>query len=307
MRTVRLRIALAVITLGLTAACSATGTRVAEIRPLTDLAPTELPAAFVDGFVFVQGMVNDAPPVWMLLDTGDEASSIDPDYARSLGLVLGHGRAIRGFGDDGGESFETRVARLRIGAAAGHDLPFLAHPMAGITGPDGEPVSVVVGYSFLAGRTLILNYSQKTAVLVRSSGAVRAHDLPMDLRQGLPIVTARVGGQPARLLIDTGGAYRLLLDSKAAVAMGLGAGMESATPVTGTGAAGKALVRVGRGPDLDLGCVRDLEPVTVYAGFGVSDVDAVGAVGKDLLASYTVTFDYGAGIFRLSCDPALDF
>ncbi len=264
------------------------------VRP--EAADTPLPAAFRDGFVFLQVSVNGAPPVWMELDDGTSPSAIDLDYARSLGLALKPGAGSgTGFGTEKIAFYNTQ-ATVAAGAAS-RSIDFSAAPLTGLTGPDGKPLAGVLGYSFLRNRILVIDYP-KSEIRFAADSAPCACDLFMGMDNDIPTVPVTVAGHRLTALVDSGGAYELLVTPAGVKAAGLDAETARAKPVTGYGYAGSQAAAIGTAPDLSVGAILRQNPSAVYSTFGTAPLKTPAALGTWFLKNYKVTLNYRARTVR---------
>lgn len=256
-----------------------------------------LPAVFRDGLVYIQVSVDGAPPVWMDLDDGTSPSAIDLDYARSLGLKLKPGAGSgTGIGTERVTFFNTS-AELSTGGAV-RRIDFSASRLKGMTGPDGKQLAGVLGYSFLAGKILVIDYPRQTVAFTASAPPCTC-DLPMGLDTNIPTVPVTIAGHRMTALIDSGGMYDLLATPAAVKLAGLESYAGRGVPVTGYGYAGAQGVRIGRAPDVTVGSIVKTNPETVYGTFGTSPLKAEAALGARFLKDYRVTLNYRARTVRL--------
>lgn len=255
-----------------------------------------LPAAFRDGFVFLQVSVNGAEPVWMELDDGTSPSAIDLDYARSLGLILKPGAGSgTGFGTEK-ISFYNTQATVTAGEAR-RAIDFSAAPLTGMTGPDGKPLAGVLGYSFLRNRILVIDYP-KSEIRFAAATAPCACDLPMGIDNDIPTIPVTVAGHRLTALIDSGGAYELLVTPAGVKTAGLDAQAAQAKPVTGYGYAGSQTAAIGTAPNLSVGAITRQNPSAVYSTFGTAPLKTPAALGAWFLRDYKVTLNYRARTVR---------
>ena len=255
-----------------------------------------LPTIFKDGVIFVKASVNGAPPVWMLLDNGTTPSAVDLAYARNLGLALKAG-AGSGTGIGAGKyQFYNTSADVTAGEAAAH-IDLSAIDLSAVPGPDGAPVKGVLGYSFLKGRIAVIDYPG-SAVRFAALSAPCACDLAMTLDTDIPAVPVTVGGHPMQALVDTGGAYDVLLTPAAVQAAGLESYARAARPATGSGFAGAQTVAVGDAPEVTVDGITKTHPQALYAGFGTSPLKSPAALGFAFLKDYKVTLNYRARTVR---------
>jgi hypothetical protein len=291
-----MKAAIASLAAVLLSACAATPPPQAS-QPAAQSADVELPAVFQDDLVYIRVSVNGAAPVWMDLDDGTSPSAIDLDYARSLGLRLKPGAgSATGIGSERIEFFNTS-AELSAGASS-RRIDFSASRLKGMTGPDGKPLAGVLGYSFLAGRILVIDYPNKKVAFAAGSKPC-ACDLPMGMDTNIPTVPVTIAGRRLTALIDSGGQYDLFATPAAVKAAGLETFVAQARPVTGYGYAGAQGVRVGRAPDVVVGSIRKTDPETVYGTFGTSPLKTEAALGARFLKAYRVTLNYRAHTVRL--------
>lgn len=266
-------------------------TACASVPPQT--ADIVLPTTFRDGFIFVKASVNGAEPVWMLLDNGTTPSAIDLSYARRLGLPLKAGAGSgTGIGTAKFQFFNT-AADIAAGEAAMPRMALSAIDLSAILGPDGEPLKGVLGYSFLEGRIVVIDYPG-TEVRFAAASAPCTCDVPMTLDTDIPSVPASVAGQPMRALIDTGGAYDVLLTPAAVQAADLGAYARAARPTTRSGYAGMQTATIGEGPAVTVAGMTKPHPQALFATFGTSPLKTPAALGYAFLRAYKVTLNYRA-------------
>lgn len=260
-------------------------------------ADVELPARFENGMVYLNVSVNGAEPVWMNLDNGTSPSAIRLDYAQSLGLRLKKAAGWgTGIGSQPVEFFNT-TADLTAGGNTRH-IDFSASRLDGLTGPDGKPLAGVLGYSFLKGRILVIDYPNSRAWFAARTEPC-ACDLPMGEDFNIPTVPVTVAGQRMTALIDSGGMYELLATPAAVAKAGLQDHAERGRPMTSYGYAGAQAVKVGHAPVVIVGDIRRDNPTTVYSTFGTSPLKSEAALGALFLKNYRVTLDYRARKVRL--------
>lgn len=234
----------------------------------------------------------------MLLDTGDEGCSLDVSEAMRRGLRLTSDPVgVGGFGEKRQEAFRTKVA-LQIGVLSLRRVACRAYTLAPIQGPDGKPIAGVLGYALLEGKVLTFDYPNQR---VQLDSGPRQSGTSVDLVAHLPVVDIKIGAHSVKALIDTGGAYGLLIAPAAAESLGLSKQLAQAQTVEGVGAAGRQAVRLGTAPSLSVAGVEQLNPPVVYASFGTETVSFDAALGRDVLSRYKLVLDYRTRTFRL--DP----
>ena len=257
-----------------------------------------LPSAFSGGFAYIKVSINGAPAVWMNIDDGTTPSAIDIDYARSLGLTLKHtGKLGEGAGDSPAEVLRTRAATLATGSVSQANIAFEATSLKAFKAPDGTPLEGILGYSFLKGRILVLDYKAGEVDLLTASKPAPG-DLPFTYDDDVPSIAITVAGHPVTALIDSGGGYNLLLTPATATAIGLGDAMASGPTGTGYGYNGAQTMRGGTAPDLNVGTITLTNPATVFTTFGNAPLKAGGSLGNQFLMHYRVTLNYRTKTIR---------
>lgn len=236
----------------------------------------------------------------MLLDSGDDAASIDETYAKNLNLALKpKAGGVGGFGSSPVQGYNTTVPSLAVGGVTKRNVKFVAYKLSAMPGPDGAPVAGILGYGFFKDAIIEIDYGHHELFFQHSDQPAIKDDIGLNLKDHFPVASVAIGGKSIRALIDTGGGYELLVTPAAAKAMNLESFLNSAQNVTGGGAAGAAEVKLGTAPDLTIGQMTRNSPVTVYASFGETKVNFEAALGKDFLKNYRVIFNYRNGTMRL--------
>lgn len=251
-----------------------------------------LPAAFAadTNHIFLKVSINRAPEVWMLLDTGTVPSTIDRDYARSLGLKLGkESNTGKGAGTGPIVIAKTKARSVQVGAAARQEVSFESMTFS-IPTPDGQKAVGVLGHSFLAGRILVVDYLRREVSFTDAS-LTRAQGFPFRMVYNIPTVRAALGDQRIDALIDTGGYYDILLTPPTARRLGLQKAMSEGATATGHGYGGAQDYKHGKGPDLSIGDLVKPAPAIAYVPLPIK-ID--GALGTVFLKDYRITIDYPA-------------
>jgi len=241
-------------------------------------------------------------PLFMLLDTGVEPSIVDLARARALGLPVdtAHASDGSGFGSGKAVALPTTIDGLKIGGHAFADVDALAVDTSAISKGYGRPVDVVLGYSFLRDKAVLIDYAAATITLLPRAGEAAALTRSCSRHYGIPLVFLgdnhwpviygfRIGTVTAPVTLDTGssrqiGFYQVALQTKA---------IHDALKVTGTntgaGARGSFTSRTAV-----LGVPVGLGPFRLPAGATVSILPANGQsekvvanIGNALLAEMT--------------------
>jgi hypothetical protein len=228
--------------------------------------PGPVSARFKDDLVFVDAEVDGAPGVF-LLDTGAQASVLDPRFAQAAHVRLGRRREIEGRGGDLGARQAEPVVMAVTGGPAARIAPLVAD-LSQASRAMGLPLAGILGDDFLQGFVLRLDYRGQTLTLAREADPP-ADAIPVRLGQA-PYVEARavLGERVAQgeFEIDTGSntavefwrpfARANLGDRPGGRDVGLGVGL---------GVAGLSLIERGRIDALEVAGRRILGPEVNFA------------------------------------------
>lgn len=268
-------------------------------KPTGEVMAVSLPAAFhLDDseHVFVKVSVNSHPSVWMLVDTGSTPSAINYEYAKSIGLRYDKDQQ-RGAGAGSGpiNIRHTVVSSLQSGALIERQIPFVTVDYSR-SGPDGRPVAGVLGYSFLRGHTILMDY-RKGIVSISKRRLPRQSSVPFVLTNDIPTVQVSLNKRTINALLDTGGGYQLLLTPEAANRIGLQPSKSDTRQTSGVGYGGTQMLTVSAGPAFSVGDITKPKSDITYMPLPVK-VD--GALGTHLFKDYKVEFDYQSKLVRFS-------
>lgn len=168
------------------------------------------------GLVFLEVERTGEAPLLALLDTGANASAIDPARSRALPVL----ETVEVLGTTG--TLAAELVELRGLALAGHALPALRatrRDLSGLLAPEGARVEMILGSDAFVGSALTLDFER--SVLELSASTAEAPDaadtsegqaateeqedgVPLVLDQGIPAIPATLGGIETWLRLDTG-------------------------------------------------------------------------------------------------------
>jgi hypothetical protein len=191
-------------------------------------------------------------PLYVLLDTGVDPSVIDLGRAKALGLPMqrGLGGEASGEGNGSAHVFPAAIKALAIDGKAWGDVDALAMDMAGLSKSYGKALDGVLGYSFLVGKTVVIDYPASTVTFYKGSHPVAAAMKPCKLHYATPLVFAgaddripvlpdfRFGEAMARISLDTGSNRGVSLFPAGLALKGVRAAMVRTGEVQGAGARG---------------------------------------------------------------------
>lgn len=254
-----------------------------------------LPSMLHKGFVYLKVSVNQHPEVWMMLDSGTTESIIDTAYAKTVGLKLTPSKVEQAtFGTMKPQNFDTDTVHLRVGREAEQVVMFEAIGLGGMKGPDGVPAAGMLGRTYLAGKSIVIDYKAAQVYLETTPAPADPRDVPMTLGTGIPIIQLDIAGRAVGSLIDTGGTYGMIITPATAKVLGIEHLMADAKPAQTMGHGGEQHIVVGKAPPFSVGklAVQDLS--AAYTTFGTA-TDAIGAgvsLGIGFLKNYKVTLNY---------------
>lgn len=250
----------------------------------------EVPFFFEKGYVIVQAKIKDDVPVDMLLATGAEYSSVDPQflekyklqsYYTGVGKITGHNDRIMFYSTVPVSVGEIKKSYLNM------RLNSLANPTKSL----GREIFGILGGDFFKGRVVQFDFSRKVVrFLPRSeNNPSRGFMLKMMLSLSdtltLPIVEGvTFNGKKIKTLVDTGVVTVASLSAATAKQVGLAAPPEKSMPLR------DKITSLHLGEE-ELANV----PVFVYpkgSDFDRDEYDFGAIVGTILLQNFVVTFDF---------------
>ncbi|HEX8391196.1 MAG TPA: aspartyl protease family protein [Longimicrobium sp.] len=247
--------------------------------------------------IVVQATVGGSRPLWFILDTGAQRSSIDSRLADSLGLQLGGAGRTTG----AAASTPTRWIPSMTVRLGGVDLALdsaFTMPHAPLEPGLGHPVDGILGHEVLAPFVVDIDYDADSIRFYRPED-YRPHPdaraVPLRVADNMAVVDAElaVAGEriAASLLLDTGASAEMVLGRHYVQRHALLRRAREVAPVNGG-------MGVGGSPTTSRGV---LEAVHV-AGFALARpnamllMDSVGALAE--MSAAGVAGVMGAEVFR---------
>lgn len=266
--------------------------RIPQSRSLftfSSLEPVVLPTTFQGDAIIVRLNVNGRGLDFML-DSGSTDILIDPGVARQLGLTL-YGK----FSGTMGGSFDlsqTIVPLATIGNVQLKNAVFGVGPVSEQAG--GSRVVGLLGYDFLASAIVGIDFKHQT-VTAYPAGVVPTHDpvseIPAQLDDGVPRVTASFEGVTGHFLLDLGAfrtilypSYLAKLPNKVNIQQNVGAEF-----VGGDETMSQYTVHDFVFGGVKFGSATLMVPQNSLANIHEYD----GIIGRDVLEGYALYFDYG--------------
>ncbi len=270
-------------------------------KPTSEHHPYTLSSVFRKGIVYIKTTVNGHSDAWMVLDTGTTDSLIDSEYARAIGIKLApKSEGATGFGSMAPATFTTDTVRLRVGAAPASVIIFESIRLEGMIGPDGMPAAGLLGHSFLAGKSIVIDYKREQVYFEKTPQPANQRDVAMTLKNGIPLIKVKIAGQLVNSLIDTGGTYGVIITPSAAKDLGIESLMADAKPAATVGHGGDQHIMIGKAPPFMIGilAVHDLRAAYTTFGTATNTIGAGVSIGIGLLKKYKVTLNYAANTVR---------
>jgi len=263
----------------------------------------EVPFIFAHDEILVRVRIGQQEPVMMMLDTNTDPSSINLSFAQSQGFKLReiHGQ-VTGGGSGQPRVFLTKIERTELGSLLARDLEAVAIDLTKVQNRLGTQVQGVLGYNFLAGRVLQIDYPAKVLRFYRSSSALPIAKngqavFPFRLGEDGEIIIMEgvvINGQNAKATIDTGSDGTFALTPAAVESLSLTEVASHGQAGTSTGYKGTVQNTRGKVDRIALGPIEIASPEVVFWGKGAGldrrpwEVD----IGNAFLKDYILTLDY---------------
>lgn len=265
--------------------------------------PVVVPFRLQDNLVRIDAYV-DGVHLDAVLDSGSGTLVVDRGVARALHLRA-HGATGLALGGGAGQQAFTPVSlpRLRIGGHTWRDVDGASMDLTGLSASAGFPIQALLGAPVFARRALIVDYGrQRVTVLAPGQALACAAPVPLQLRYGVPVVSARLRADPAgheamvRLIVDLGTRHHAVMLGGRFLhsATGRRLAARGVRAVLGTGIGGRVHGREARAARLTVGTHVFIEPMVALTG----EVDvfsrglADGTLGVPIWAGRRIGFDY---------------
>lgn len=260
-------------------------------------AGTTVPAPYVPQLV-VEASINGSAPMGFVFDTGGH-NILTPAAAKALGLTAVGDSKSGGSGSSTIQQRDTRVKTVRIGEASVHDQHFyvLSLDYASMEQGAKPPLAGILGLEILERFTVRVNYRAGTLTLLPRNTALtcRGKWQNITFTDDMSTVKGALDGIPAAFTIDTGNNGSLMLYDYWARQHKVADRYRQGVETVSFGAGGASHNWVSHARDVRLGDVRIPRPRVRTSddtgGVALSLAEA-GNLGTELLANYTLTFDY---------------
>jgi hypothetical protein len=217
----------------------------------------ELPFDFSRGAVGLNVTVNGSP-LYVMLDTGVDPSLMDIGRADAVGLKIDRGTAGEASGYGEAKSalvYATTITGLEVGGRKVAPIGALAADLSRVSAGYGRTVDGILGYSFLNGRVVLIDYPGRTVSLldrpVDATPKIRScktsWSVPLRFFHGdnTPILpNFRFAGASGPVTLDTGSNGGISLFPLGAALPGVRGALAEQGDVVHTGARGDATSKV---------------------------------------------------------------
>lgn len=246
--------------------------------------------------VVVEVRIGGRGPYAMLIDTAVSPSGIDLETARALGLDIDTdaGGEAAGTGSGRVPIYPTRIEDLSIGGLEAGTIEAVAMDLGPLGARLGRPLHGVLGYSFLRGRAVRIDYPARTVDIIRGAYGRPVADggveFPLELAgTDVHLGPVFVDGAPLDVSLDTGSSLTLEVSGHAVERLGLAALRAAADTSVVRGARGEALVFGATADSLRIGGLTVLSP---RIDFPERDRAVDGNLGNGFLRHFVLTVDY---------------
>jgi predicted aspartyl protease len=271
----------------------------------TEKAPAEIPFEFVHNQIVVQVKIGGKGPFSMLLDTDTDPTAIDAATARELGLqVESKGAAASGGGNESVTTYPTKLPTVELGSVTAKDVSAAAISLTKVSDRIGRPIKGVLGYSFLQGRIVQIDYPNSKVRFYATSpypglqfapNTVDKISFPLRHEDGAVIIdSVFINGEKMRATLDTGSSGTFGLTPQAVKTLGLEEqGLDGKTE-TSTGYNGEYEHKVGVLKSVRLGRLAiDSAPATLWLpGTGHDKNSFQVNIGNGFFQDFVMTFDF---------------
>ncbi len=248
-------------------------------------APLSVPFDFSNSALGLNVTI-DGKPLYMILDTGVDPSAIDLARAEALGLKIdrGAGGEASGEGDDKeAKVYPAPIVGLSIAGRGFAPLDALAMDMSALSKGYRRQLDGVLGYSFLAGRVILVDYPQSRLEILDApvqawpsvARCAKRWSTPLKTfgDDTIPIVADfRFGAATGPISLDTGSNGGITLYQGALDLPGVKAALVETGERTATGARGTTKIKT-----YALNLPVGFGPFTLPAGQAVALRSAQGA------------------------------
>jgi hypothetical protein len=161
----------------------------------------DLPVIRESGLTFIEIAVEGGGAVLALIDTGANASAVDPGWTAHLpATARSEIEGTTGIV----EAEMVEVSGLRLGLLELPALEATRRDLGGLIAPPGRSVGMILGSDAFLGMAITIDFEKGTFQVDSDPPEPPAASAVMLLDNGIPSIRATIGGVDAWLRIDTG-------------------------------------------------------------------------------------------------------
>lgn len=273
-----------------------------------------IPFELNSNHVFVQVSVNGSAPLWFLLDTGAETSTINLRKAREMGFELKGKMEARGAGEKSAEVSFVKDASFQIpGVELQHQL-VAAFDLTALEGYEGHPIDGILGYDFISRFVVEIDYAGRKLSLHEPKTFAysgKGQTIPILLQGNLPTIRARLNAGAeieGKYDIDTGNRTCLVLNRPFHEKHGLAKSTSTIEALWGMGVGGQGKSKIGRIGEFLIGSYKLKDVLTSFSADtkgAFADPEMAGNIGGEILRRFIVILNYSQKVMIL--EPNKDF
>ncbi len=302
-----------------------------DVRFASGKSALNLPFKIVDNHIYLQVSVNNAKPLWFLLDTGS-GNFINSRHARTLGLKLNPAGQTTGVGEGYADVFFTENVSFTLpGVTIAHEK-FAVISLENVEeclnrtdvdlqgkmswraqaakGDEAQPFDGILGDEFFRLFVVEIDYAAKSINLYDPKSyhyQGKGERIPLEVKQKYIYMRAPItasGRSPINglFMIDSGSGTALILNSPFVAQNKLLPPLNQTTPFSVCGIGGDSQTQVGKLAEIRLGNIKLESPVTMFsqaANGTLANPDLSGTIGNAILRRFKVVFDYSRRLMIL--------
>lgn len=256
----------------------------------------------LDGYIILEARLNGRGPFAFLFDTGGH-DILTPEAAVALGLQPAGAGSAGGAGSDRLSVQYAKVKSLEIGGVLIRNQNFFVIPLQYDTVERGQrpPLAGILGLELLERLAIRLDYSVHTMTFwpkdeYQHSGP--GQSVAITFSDDIPLLTATLDGAAGDFALDTGNGGSLVVQHLWAERHDLADRLKRGVEMVSFGSGGETRNWASRIAELQIAGVTLHNLVGRYVedkhGAFSSRTEA-GNLGTDVLANFTLDFDYSRG------------
>lgn len=272
-------------------------------------ASTTVPFEFVRNEIILDTAIGDSSPNRFMFDCGVDPSVIDLALARRLGIPVDESQADQAAGAGDGQGLTvmpSSIPDLAIGEMDFEPVDALAADLSPFSEVLGFPLAGILGYSFLDGRVVRIDYPARQVTIATDAGALgppatpvtQRHVVPLEFSSDeelIPVFDLVIDGQAVSVTLDSGSSGGLELFPAATGRLGLEDEKAAGETVESLGARGRRTLTEGVLEDVGLGPFTIAELPTRFSDRNITDHARDGNAGNALFQNFVLTLDYVNG------------